>query len=116
MKFLCLAYGDAKDWAALTQEEQTELLAQDQVIRDRGALMAAIAPGVTTVAAWHGQPPTTSPESLAQLPAPLAGFSIIDAADLDEVIQLVAKTPCAYAKGAIEIRPILTINDPSPPR
>ncbi len=37
--------------------------------------------------------------------------SIIEAADLDEVIRLVAGTPCARAKGAIEIRPITAIND-----
>ena len=36
---------------------------------------------------------------------PLAGFSIIEADSLDEVVQLVADTPCARAKGAIEIRP-----------
>jgi hypothetical protein len=66
------------------------------------------------VRAWGGQPPTVITGPFANLTAPLAGFSIIDAANLDEVIQLVAKTPCAYARGAIEIHPILTINDPSP--
>jgi hypothetical protein len=35
MKFLCLAYGAEKDWKALTTGEQTELLAQDEVIRRR---------------------------------------------------------------------------------
>jgi hypothetical protein len=34
-----------------------------------------------------------------------------DAADVNEVIRLVAGTPCARAKGAIEIRPITVIND-----
>ena len=36
---------------------------------------------------------------------PLAGFSIIEAETIEEVIQLVANTPCARARGAIEIRP-----------
>jgi hypothetical protein len=40
MKYLCLAYGDEKDWNALTKSEQDDLLAQDEVIRERGALMA----------------------------------------------------------------------------
>jgi hypothetical protein len=31
--------------------------------------------------------------------------------DLKEVIQLVASTPCARAKGAIEIRQIISIKD-----
>jgi hypothetical protein len=116
MKFLCLAYGNEKDWTALTKEEQDQLLAQDQVIRDRGALMAAVEPNVTTVRAWDGQPPSTMPKPVAPLLAPLAGFSVIEAENLAEVIQLVSKTPCAYAKGAIEIRPILSINDAEPAR
>ena len=36
------------------------------------------------------------------------------AANVDEVVRLVAKTPCARARGWIEIRPILAINDDEP--
>jgi hypothetical protein len=42
MKFFCLAYGDAKDWRDLSKEQQDELLMQDEVLRKRGALMAAV--------------------------------------------------------------------------
>jgi hypothetical protein len=110
MKFLCLAYGDEKDWNVLTKKEQDEMLAQDEVVRKRGALMAAVQTKTTTVRAWDGKPITTD-GTFADSKAPLAGFSIIEAADLDEVIRLVAGTPCARAKGAIEIRPIMAIND-----
>jgi hypothetical protein len=110
MKFLYLAYGDEKDWNALSPDDRNALLAQDQAIRDRGALMGAVRPDVLTVRAWDGLP-RTSPEPFACGPAPLAGFSIIEADSLDEVVQLVAGTPCARAKGSIEIRPILTMND-----
>jgi YCII-related domain/SnoaL-like domain len=72
--------------------------------------MAAVQTTVTTVRAWDGKP-TTTDGAFADSKAPLAGFSIIEAADLDEVIRLVAGTPCARAKGAIEIRPIMAIND-----
>jgi hypothetical protein len=110
MKFLCLAYGDEKDWNVLTKKEQDEMLAEDEALRKRGALMAALQTTTTTVRAWDGKP-TTTDGAFADSKAPLAGFSIIDAADLEEVIRLVAGTPCARAKGAIEIRPILAIND-----
>jgi hypothetical protein len=33
MKYLCLAYGDEKDWNVLTKKEQEALLAQDDVLR-----------------------------------------------------------------------------------
>jgi hypothetical protein len=110
MKYLCLAYGDEKDWRALPKGEQDALLAQDEALRKRGALMAAVATNVTTVRAWDANPTTTA-GAIADAPAPLAGFSIIEAADLDEVIRVVAGTPCARARGAIEIRPIMAIND-----
>jgi hypothetical protein len=38
---------------------------------------------------------------------PLVGFSVIEASSIEEVIELVAGTPCARAKGYIEIRPFL---------
>ena len=110
MKYLCLAYGAEKDWQALTKSEQEALLAQDEIVRKRGALMAAVEPTVTTVRAWDGRPAVTN-DGVAKLPAPLAGFSVIEAADIDEVVRLVAGTPCARAKGVIEIRPIMFIND-----
>ncbi|HWF08020.1 MAG TPA: YciI family protein [Bryobacteraceae bacterium] len=110
MKFLCLAYGSESDWKALTKEEQDILLAQDELLRKRGVLMGAVQTSVTTVRAWDGTPGTTA-GAFANSPVPLAGFSIIEARDLDEVIRLVAGTPCARAKGAIEIRPIIVVND-----
>jgi hypothetical protein len=110
MKYLCLAYGAEKDWRALSRAEQEVLLAEDERLRQRGALMAAVETSVTTVRAADGRPVTTAGAFTAP-PLPLAGFSIIEARDLDEAVALVAGTPCARAKGAIEIRPIMAIND-----
>lgn len=109
MKYLCLAYGGEKDWKALTESEQTALLAQDDALRERGDLVAAVGLDVTTVRAWNGTP-VTSEGPLANSKLPLAGFSIIEAADLNEAVQLVAHTPCSRARGAVEIRPIAVMN------
>ena len=110
MQFLCLAYGAEADWKALSKTEQNVLLAHDEALRAKGALMAAVEPSVSTVRAWEGQP-TVTDGGISHLPVPLAGFSVIEAADIEEAVRLVADTPCARAKGAIEIRPILMIND-----
>ncbi|MGE3273912.1 MAG: YciI family protein [Vicinamibacterales bacterium] len=110
MKFLCLAYGAAHDWKALDRATQDTLLEQDARLRDRGALMAAVEPSVTTVRASDGTPVVT-PEPFVPHDVPLAGLSIIEADSLDEAVRLVAGTPCAVAGGAIEILPILMIND-----
>ena len=105
MRFLCLAYGDEKDWLALSDDQRAELLAQDDVLRARGALVSPLGEG-TVVSTRDGQVTTTlGPFATAR--APLVGASIIDADDLDEAVQLVAWTPCAVAGGAIEVRPLL---------
>jgi hypothetical protein len=76
MKFLCLACGDRKDWKALSKEEQDELLKQDEVLRKRGSLMAAVQKNVVTgVPGMASQTPLTALSNV-----PLAGSSIIDAA------------------------------------
>jgi hypothetical protein len=45
---------------------------------------------------------TTGPYPQHELP--LAGFSVIEADSLDEVVKLVSNTPCARAGGVIDIR------------
>jgi len=110
MKYLCLAYGDEQGWQELTEREQHAVLAQDEVVRKRGAIMASVQKSVTCLRAWDGAASTTG-GPFPDLKTPLAGFSIIDAADLDEVVGLLAGTPCARAKGVIEIRPIRSMTD-----
>lgn len=104
-RFLVLAYGAEKDWLQLSEEEQNALLAQDEVLRKRGDFVAALEPEATFVTAWDGTPSVTS-RPFAASPVPLAGFGIIEARDLQEAIELVANTPCARARGAVEIREI----------
>lgn len=105
MRFLCLAYGREADWVALPEERRDELLAGDELLRRRGALVAVVGEP-TVVRAWDG-PVERSSEPYARSEAPLVGFSIVEAADLDEAVALVAATPCAVARGAIEVRPLV---------
>ena len=110
MKFLCLAYGDEKTWDGLSEREQNELLAQDDLLRERGDLVAAVGKGVTTVRAWDGNA-RTEKAGFASSRLPLAGCCIIEADDIEDAVRLIADTPCARAKGAIEVRPIIQINE-----
>lgn len=104
MKFLCLAYGSEEGWKELTKQQQSEVLEQDEVLKKRGDFLAAVRTDVTTVSNWSGRL-TVENESFAKPSLPLAGFSMIEAENVEAVIQLVANTPCARAGGAIEIRP-----------
>jgi hypothetical protein len=40
-------------------------------------------------------------------PLPLAGFAVIEAADLATAIELVAQSPCAVAHGVVEVWPLV---------
>jgi hypothetical protein len=104
MKFLCLAYGSEDGWNSLSEDEKREALSHDEVIRDRGNLMSAVRPTVASVSNWDRKIEIRD-EPYARHELPLAGFSVIEAASLDEVIELVSNTPCARARGVIEIRP-----------
>jgi hypothetical protein len=106
MKFLCLAYGDEDGWNSLSKHEQRDALAHDAVVRERGNLMAAVQTTVTSVRNWGGNIDVQAGAS-APLALPLAGFSVIEADSLEEVVELVANTACARARGVIEIRPFL---------
>ena len=112
MKFLCLAYGDEKGWSSLSESEKHRALSQDAVIRDRGNIMSAVRTTVTSVTNWDGDL-KVSDEPYAQHDLPLAGFSIIEAKDRNEVVRLVSDTPCARARGVIEIRAFWDVDDDS---
>jgi hypothetical protein len=104
MKYLCLAYGTEAGWNELTKQEQTEVLANDEVLKQRGDMLVAVQTKVVTVKNWSGRLHVEQ-RPLADLDLPLAGFSVIEAGSIEEVVSLVANTPCARASGAIEIRP-----------
>jgi len=110
VKFLCLAYGDEDGWNTLSEEEKREVLAQDAVIRNRGNLMWAVQRTVTSVRNWDRNLEVNE-EPFARNELPLAGFSVIEAQNVEKVIELVSNTPCARARGVIEIRAIWNLGD-----
>jgi hypothetical protein len=109
MRFLCLAYGAEEGWLALSDERRAEVVAADEAVAATGALVAQVAPPVT-VRAWDG-PIERTAGPYPTLDAPLVGFSIVEVDTIDEVIELVGRTPCAVAGGAIEVRALLDGGD-----
>jgi hypothetical protein len=105
MKFLCLAYGNEEHWNEIPKEEQDALLAQDEAIRRRGDLVASVDKAIT-VRIVSGRV-TSVRGSFANPRAPLVGFYLIEAATLEEAIDLVSKTPCPRTKGVVEVWPVV---------
>ena len=105
MKYLCLVYGEEKEIAAMTDDE---CMAYDQALRKGGRCLAseALQPvrTATTVRVRDGQM-SVRDGPFAETKEFLAGFYLIDAADLNEAIQIAAQMPPARV-GSIEVRPV----------
>jgi hypothetical protein len=105
LKYLCLVYGEEKQMAVMIDDE---CMAYDQALRDAGKCLAseALHPvrTATTVRVRDGKVSITD-GPFAETKECLAGFYLIDAADLNDAIQIASQIPPAQV-GSIEIRPI----------
>jgi hypothetical protein len=112
VKYLCLVYGEEKKIEAMTDED---CMAYDQALRKAGRCLAseALQPVRTaaTVRVREGKvsikdgPFTESKECIA-------GFYLIEAADLNEAIQVASQMPPAQV-GSIEVRPVRELTSTS---
>ena len=113
MKYLCLVYGDEN---ALESVPYSECLAYDATLRKSGHCLAseALQPvhTATTVRVRNGRQSVTD-GPFAETKEQLAGFYLVEARDLNEAIQLAAKSPPARV-GSIEVRPIREIAQSEP--
>ncbi|HVN34757.1 MAG TPA: YciI family protein [Casimicrobiaceae bacterium] len=105
MRYLCLVYLDEKNLSAVPDRE---CQACGDSLREKGRLVAAEAlQGIhtaTTVRVRSGKVSVTD-GPFAETKEQLAGFYLIDAADLNEAIQVAAKIPPARV-GSVEVRPV----------
>jgi hypothetical protein len=105
MKYLCLVYLDAEHWSAV---RDSECLAASERLHAEGRVIAAepLHPvhTATTLRVRDGTL-TMTDGPFAETKEQLAGFYLIDAADLDEALALAARIPPVRA-GSIEVRPV----------
>ena len=105
MKFLCLVYGEEKDIGAMTDDD---CMAFDQTLRNAGRCLAseALQPVNTakTVRVRQGKLSITD-GPFTETKECLAGFYMIEAANIDEAVKTAAQIPPATV-GSIEVRPV----------
>jgi hypothetical protein len=110
MKYLCLVYLDEKRLPELPDEDCVEF---DTSIRNSGHCIASEAlesvQTATTVRVRDGKVAITD-GPFAETKEQLAGFYMIDAADLDEAIRIASGIPPARV-GSIEVRPVRPIRE-----
>jgi hypothetical protein len=104
-KFVTIGYGDREGYDRTDAAVRDEAHAHDARLREAGADIGMA--GNPVQVRNHGGAGTTV-ENGAYMSSvlPVAGFAIIEAATLQEAIQLVSGTPCAIAYGVVEVWPL----------
>ena len=105
-KFVTIGYGDEAGYNRTKSEVRDAAHAHDATLVKSGALVGRVG---SPVQVRNPEARGVSTENLAYMssPLPIAGFAVIEAADLAEAIKLVSQSPCAVAHGVVEVWPLL---------
>jgi hypothetical protein len=105
VKYLCLVYGEEQ---AMASVPDSDCLAWGAALKQRGQYLAAesLQPVHTakTVRVRNGKTLVTD-GPFAETKEFLAGFYLVDAANMDDAVAIAAQIPPARA-GSVEVRPI----------
>ena len=109
MKYALLIYSDeSQSGGADTQEVMGQYFAFTEEINERGANLGGEALNdtstATSVQVRDGETITTD-GPFAETKEQLGGFYLIEAADLDEALEIAAKCPGSW-HGTVEVRPV----------
>jgi hypothetical protein len=103
--FVTIGYGDAGGYERTSAAVRDAAHAHDARLRDAGVLMGVAGKPVQVrnhdAAGVH-----TQDGPFLQSALPVAGFAIIEAADIAEAVEKVSQTPCAVAHGVVEVWPL----------
>lgn len=103
--FIAIGYGDAAGYEKTDAAVRDHAHAHDADLRAGGAQMWTSG---TPVQVRNPEGVGSSREYGAYMTSqlPVAGFTVLEADDLDHAIGLVADTPCAVAHGVVEVWPM----------
>jgi hypothetical protein len=103
--FITIGYGDQAGYDRTPRSVRDAAHQQDAKLRSEGALMG-IAGTPVQVRNPDGARLETLKGSFMSSALPIAGFAVIEAADLAEAIEKVSHVPCAVAHGVVEVWPL----------
>ena len=104
-RFVTIGYGDRAGYDRTPEDARQAAHQHDAVLRRRGVVMGiAGTPVQVRNPGGSGVLTRTGPYLSSDLP--VAGFSIMEAGDIEEAIALASKSPCVVAHGVIEIWPL----------
>ena len=104
-RFITIGYGDRAGYERTPRPIRDAAHAQDTKLLSEGAVRGiAGAPVQVRNPEARGLETLDGPFMSSALP--IAGFAIIEAADLAEAIEKVSHVPCAVAHGVVEVWPL----------
>ncbi len=104
-KFVTIGYGDRAGYDRTPKEVRDSSHAHEAELQKRGALMGVAGAPVQVRNPLAAGVQTKNYAFLSSA-LPVAGFALIEAADLSEAIRIVSLTPCAVAHGVVEVWPL----------
>ncbi|WP_045744438.1 YciI family protein [Actinoplanes rectilineatus] len=104
-KFVTIGYGDQAGYDSTAAEVRDAAHAHDARLLEDGAVMG-IAGRPVQVRRPDGGDVTSQSGSFLSSTLPVAGFAVIEAATLEEAVELVSHTPCAVGHGVVEVWPL----------
>jgi hypothetical protein len=104
--FVTIGYGDQAGYDQTAKETRDAAHAHDAALRERGVLMG-VAGRPVQVRNHDALKVYVTEGPFLSSSLPLAGFAIIEAADLATAIEIAAQSPCAVAQGVVEVWPLV---------
>ncbi|HWK72481.1 MAG TPA: YciI family protein [Burkholderiaceae bacterium] len=104
-KFITIGYGDQEGYDRTAIAIRDAAHAHDAKLQKDGVLMG-IAGSPVQVRNPDAVRVETANGPFMNSSLPVAGFAVIEAADLAEAIDMVSRTPCAVAHGVVEVWPL----------
>lgn len=101
-RFLTIGYGDQAGYDATPPAIRDAAHEHDARLVAEGAITAVLTDPVR-VTNTHGEGTEVVRGPFLRSALPVAGFSLIEAASLDDAVAMVAGTPCAVAGGVVEV-------------
>jgi len=105
-RFITIGYGDAAGYGRTSQPVKDAAHAEDAKLRSEGAVIG-IAGAPVQVRNPEARGTETRDGPFMSSALPIAGFAIIEAADLADAVGKVSRVPCAVAHGVVEVWPLV---------
>jgi hypothetical protein len=103
--FVTIGYGDQEGYNRTPAAVRDAAHAHDAALSRDGAVVGIAGAPVQVRNPSAARVETTAGPFMTS-PLPIAGFAVIEAADLAEAIEMVSGTPCAVAHGVVEVWPL----------